>query len=58
MRSNGLEVNRVNPVKAATSRLCVPSTRLARSAGRRRPNVATRAPNSTRIRIQSSMEPS
>ena len=57
-RRNGFEVTRMKRWNAAAIQACTASTLAFSVAGRLPPNAATSAPNSARIRTQSSIEPS
>jgi hypothetical protein len=57
-RTNGLEVNRVKPMKPIAIRPITPSTRASTSRGRLRLKVATAALQKLRISTHSSSEPS
>ena len=48
----------MKPKNATATVACTPSTRARRLGGRLPPQTATMAPNSVRISIQSSIEPS
>jgi len=58
MRRNGFDVTRMKRMKATAIEDCTASTLALSRAGRLPPNSATSAPNTLRMRIHSSIEPS
>ncbi len=58
IRANGFDVARMKIRKTEAIQPCTASTVACSVAGRRLPNIATRAPNSVRMNTHRTIEPS